>query len=243
MAAKSWAKAFTAVCLTLMVTGCTSLQSAYDALHNAPAPVFHTQDSDILRPDGSPFIARGINLQYGDNPKAALPGIRAIASTGANIIRLQVRRDTPAKELRQALDAAVKRKLPVMVFYWEPDITCGTDSARLRRDTGDLWLTRWADVLNERKYQPWLMLNIANEWGTSKGDYTGYIATYNDLIRAMRARGYRAPIVIDAADCGQATGSFLDGRGKTLQADDPLHNLIVSVHAYSQPCNTNGIKY
>jgi mannan endo-1,4-beta-mannosidase len=224
--------------LTLMLASCTTLQSAYDALHKTPAPVFHTQGSDILRPDGTPFIARGINLQYGDNPKAALPAIRAISSTGANIIRLQLRRNTSAKDLKKALDAAVKRKLPVMVFYWESDITCGADSARLRRDTGDLWLTRWADVLNARKYQPYLMLNIANEWGTSKDNYAGYMATYKDLIRAMRARGFRAPIVIDAADCGQATGSFLEGRGHALQTADPLHNLIVSVHAYNKPWNS-----
>ncbi len=238
MAVKHWIKAMAVACLTLMVSGCTTLQSAYDALHKTPAPVFHTQGSDILRPDGTRFIARGINLQYGDNPKGALPAIKAISSTGANIIRLQLRRNTSAKDLRKALDAAVKRKLLVMVFYWGQDITCGTDSARLRKDTGDLWLRRWADVLNARKYQPYLMLNIANEWGSSKDGYAGYMATYTDLIRAMRARGYRAPIVIDAADCGQATGSFLEGRGQALQAADPLHNLIVSVHAYNKPWNT-----
>jgi mannan endo-1,4-beta-mannosidase len=64
------------------------------------------------------------------------------------------------------------------------------------------------------------------------------MATYTDLIRAMRSRGFRAPIVIDAADCGQATQSFLNGRGKTLQALDPLHNVIVSVHAYNLPWNS-----
>jgi mannan endo-1,4-beta-mannosidase len=238
MAVKHWIKALAAVCLTLTVSGCTTLQSALDALHKTPAPVFHTEGSEILRPDGTAFIARGINLQYGDNPKAALPAIKAISSTGANIIRLQLRRNTSAKDLKKALDKAVALKLPVMVFYWESDITCGTDSARLRRDTGDLWLRRWADVLSERKYQPYLMLNIANEWGSSKDNYASYMATYTDLIRAMRARGYRAPIVIDAADCGQATSSFLEGRGKTLQALDPLHNLIVSVHAYNKPWNS-----
>lgn len=226
------------IALALVLASCAPLQSAYDIIRQKPAPVFHTQGGDILTPDGQPFIARGINLQYGDNPKAALPAIKAISSTGANIIRLQLRRNTSAKDLKKALDKAVALKLPVMVFYWEQDITCGTDNARLRRDTGDLWLRRWADVLSERKYQPYLMLNIANEWGSSKDNYASYMATYTDLIRAMRTRGYRAPIVIDAADCGQATGSFLEGRGKTLQALDPLHNLIVSVHAYNKPWNS-----
>jgi len=238
MPAKSWMKVTAVTGLTLMLSGCTTLQATYDAIRQKPAPVFQTHGGDILTPEGAPFIARGINLQYGDNPKAALPAIRAISSTGANIIRLQLRRDTSASDLKKALDRAISLKLPVMVFYWESDITCGSDGARLRKDTRDLWLTRWADVLNARKYQPYLMLNIANEWGVSKDNYTGYMATYKDLIRALRARGYRAPIVIDAADCGQATGSFLAGRGQALQAADPLHNLIVSVHAYNLPWNS-----
>lgn len=231
-------RAMLLVGLTLVLASCTTLETARDIVLQRPAPVFQARDGEIYTPEGKLFVARGVNLQYGDNPNAALPAIAAIASVKANIIRLQLRRDTSADDLRKALDAAVKLKMPVMVFYWESDITCASDSALLRKDTEELWLTRWAGVLSARKYQPYLMLNIANEWGTSKDGYADFMATYAGLIKAFRARGFRAPIVIDAANCGQATESFLDGRAKALQAADPQHNLIVSVHAYNRPWNT-----
>ncbi len=224
---KTWAL----VLLALGLSGCANLSGT-------KIPVFQARDGAIYTPGGRPFIARGVNLQYGDSPAQALPAIGAIHGVGANIIRLQLRRNTTAEELRAALDEAVKYEIPVMAFYWESDITCGRDSVLLRRDTEALWLGRWADVLLEAKYQPYLMLNIANEWGTSDNDYSDYLTTYFDLIEAMRARGFRVPIVIDAAHCGQATGSFLEGRGQALYDADPLRNLIVSVHPYHHLWNS-----
>lgn len=217
------------------------LSSPAAAAPKEAEPVFTTQNGRIHAPDGSEFIARGVNLQYGDRPEQALPAIAAIDSTGANMIRLQLRRNTTAQQLRRALDEAVKHKIPVMVFYWEKDITCASDSALLRRDTEALWLKRWAVVLKTPKYQPWIMLNIANEWGTSKDGFKDYEATYTDLIKAFRAEGVRAPIVIDAADCGQAISSFTGGRGKAFVEADPLKNLIVSVHAYHHLWNSPGL--
>lgn len=210
------------------------------AIAQPAAPVFSTRNGEILSPEGRPFVARGVNLQYGDNPDRALPAVAAIDSAGANMIRLQLRRNTTAGQLRRALDEAVKAQIPVMIFYWEKDITCASDSALLRRDTEALWLKRWAKVLKEEKYQPWIMLNIANEWGTSKDGFKDYTATYNDLIKAFRAKGFRAPIVIDAADCGQAVSSFTEGRGKAFVEADPLKNLIVSAHAYHHLWNSPG---
>ena len=219
------------VLLAVGLSGCASL-------NGTKIPVFQARDGAIYTPEGRPFIARGVNLQYGDNPAQALPAIGAIHGVGANIIRLQLRRNTTSEQLRAALDEAVNYKIPVMAFYWESDITCGRDSTLLRRDTEALWLGSWADVLLEAKYQPYLMLNIANEWGTSDNDYSDYLTTYFDLIEAMRARGFRVPIVIDAAHCGQATGSFLEGRGEALYDADPLRNLIVSVHPYHHLWNS-----
>jgi mannan endo-1,4-beta-mannosidase len=216
------------------------LSNPVAAAPQSVTPVFTTQNGRIHAPDGSEFIARGVNLQYGDRPDQALPAIAAIDSTGANMVRLQLRRNTTAQQLRRALDEAVRHKIPVMIFYWETDITCASDSALLRHDTEALWLKRWASVLKQPKYQPWIMLNIANEWGTSKDGFKDYTATYTDLIKAFRAEGFRAPIVIDAADCGQATASFTEGRGNAFVEADPLKNLIVSVHAYHHLWNSPG---
>lgn len=226
-----------ALALFVSLTACVSVWQNRPS--PTPVPVFHTEGGQLLTPDNRPFVARGINLQYGDRPAQALPAIRAIAGANANIIRLQLRRNTTAAQLKAALDEAVRNRMPVMVMFWETDITCNSDSQILRRDVQDLWLNRWADVLSAGKYQPYLLLNIANEWGTSKDGYADYMATYTDLITSLRVRGYRMPLVIDAADCGQNTETFLNGRAEALLAADPEHNLIVSVHAYNKPWNSH----
>ena len=77
--------------LLLGLSGCASLWSATEGpltRHNT-APVFSAHDGAIYAPDGKPFVARGVNLQYGDQPKNALPAIAAIAGVHANIIRLE----------------------------------------------------------------------------------------------------------------------------------------------------------
>lgn len=233
------------VCLLVLafaLSGCASLwsQATGPLTRHNHAPIMTARDGAITTAGGSAFVARGVNLQYGDSPRDALPAVAAIAGTGANIIRLELRRNTTAWQLRRALDAAVARKVTVMAFYWESDITCHSDSAVLERDVRDLWLGQWKGVLSEAKYQPYLMLNIANEWGSAKGEFADYLATYAHLIGQFRAAGLRAPIVIDAAECGQDTGSFLDGRAQRLIDADPLKNVIVSVHAYNRPWNSPG---
>ena len=219
----------------ILVTAAVGWMTAGVAV--AGPAVFTAHDGGIFTPDGRAFVARGVNLQYGDSPAKALPALAAIASTGANIVRLELRRNTSAEALRQAMDEALRLKLPVMLMYWESDITCGHDAGVLRRDVHDLWLTRWAGVLSDPRYQPYMMINIANEWGNAGNHFSDYMATYGGLIRELRAGGLTVPIVIDAAECGQATESFLDGRGQALVDADPLRNVIVSVHAYNRPWN------
>lgn len=223
--------------LLLGLAGCASLwRGGFDLFpRSAPPPVFHVRGGAILTPQDKPFVARGINLQYGDRPEAAFPALSAIADTGANIVRLELRANTSAHDLRRALNRAARLKTPVMVMLWEQDVTCAHDGARLRRYAQDLWMGRWSHVLLDPRYQPYLMLNIANEWGTSADGFGDYMATYRELIRALRGRGYRMPLVIDAADCGQNADSFTAGRGAALEAEDPLRNVIFSVHAYNRP--------
>ncbi|MDI7775695.1 cellulase family glycosylhydrolase [Asticcacaulis sp. EMRT-3] len=223
------------------LTGCASVwRNGFGLLpeRGPPPAVFEARDGQIFTPDGAPFIMRGVNLQYGDRPGRAWSAIKAIKASGANIIRLELRANTSAHDLRRALNQAVRLKMPVMVMLWEQDVTCSHDSTALRFHVQALWMNRWAQVLNDRKYQPYLMLNIANEWGTSDNHFRSYISTYSELVSALRGHGYRMPLVIDAADCGQNVSSFLEGRGAALQAADPRHNLILSVHAYNKPWNS-----
>lgn len=208
----------------------------------APAPVTPTptpttptstitvRGGDILATNGRVLTLRGINLQYGDNPQERLTSIAPIASTGANAIRLQLRSNTTAAQLRSALDEIVAHGLVAVVMYWEEDVTCQSGSAGFATAM-TRWTQTWKDVLSDSKYASNLILNIANEWG-STGSIDTYRSTYRSAIQSLRAAGYRFPLMIDAPGCGQAYSAFANGGAQLIATADTEANLIFSVHAY-----------
>ena len=211
-------------------------------------PVFNTKGQQLLDPSGKTFIARGVNLRFGDDPKARLQSIHAISMTGANLVRLQLRADTSAKQLQLAMDDIVKNGMAAMPYLWEVQgkITCTAEEAHIRELTETLWLGRWKTVLQDPKYQAHLLINIANEWGKGAWDsssadgYVSWLNTYKDLIPKFREAGYRVPLVIDAPGCGQDYKAFGQDRAKALVEADPERNVVFSVHAYQAKWSNSG---
>ena len=184
----------------------------------------------IQSPTGKPFVMRGINLQYGDDPGARLPMIDEIADTGANTVRLQLRRDTSARQLRAALDRIVARNLVAVLMYWEDDVTCRSGTAGMRTALKH-WTDTWHEVLVDPKYRAHLVLNIANEWGEPDAQDT-FGNIYRAAVVQLRAAGYAFPLMIDAAHCGQNYSVFAKGGATRIAEVDRYRNLIFSTHAY-----------
>ncbi|MDN4502584.1 cellulase family glycosylhydrolase [Alteromonadaceae bacterium BrNp21-10] len=230
----------------------TLIPEAPVELPNRPSPpedalVITTSATQIFDASTDPILLRGINLQYGDNPDVRLAGIAAIKETGSNVIRLQLRANTTADQLRAALDEIVANDMIAMVMLWEEEgeITCTESSEKLKEYVQTLWFGEWLDVLVEGKYQPYLMINIANEWGptgvwdANSVGYSEYIDTYKEIIREFRDTGFRVPLVIDAPGCGQDYNAFSADRGLELQASDIESNLVLSVHGYHAQWNSS----
>lgn len=211
---------------------------------SAGAPVITTEKGQIFDVSGAPVLARGINLQFGDNPNARINGIAAIAETGSNIIRIQLTKDTPANSLEAALNRVVENNMIAMLTYWDEDISCQDDESTLIASVDNLWLEEWLPVLAQDRFQPHLMINIASKWGpmnvfnSASYGYSTYIDTYKTLIRKFRTAGFKVPLVIDAAHCGQDHHAFNGLRAQELLLADAQENLILAVHAYGGNWNT-----
>lgn len=61
-----------------------------------PTGVIVARGGSLYSASGRKLVLRGINLQYGDSPSVRLAGINAIAATGANAVRLELRNATTA---------------------------------------------------------------------------------------------------------------------------------------------------
>jgi len=203
------------------------------------ARVITSDGAALMDVAGNEVLLRGISLNYGEKPDTRVNGIAPIADLGSNIVRIVVDKDTTADQLRAALDAAMLNGVVAMVTLESPDkLMCVEDDSFFFEAVNTLWLGRWLPVLASAEYQSSLMINIASGWGpvnvwnSDSIGYDGYINDYKRAINRFRSAGFKVPLVIDAAHCGEDFNTFLGSRGKELLVADPASNLVISIHAF-----------
>ena len=192
---------------------------------------------------GHRLILRGINLPLLDD--WSFPARDVLAEpmlTGANSIRIQWYVTYPSPE-RPAfsvhdLDAVLKKcgDAGIVPIVMLADLTCSSDVSQVNANLIPWW-TSPEVVAILSAHRQYLMINIANEAGVyrwadnPKAALASYLSAYRQAITHIRATGLRVPLVIDAPDCGTSLDAFLSV-GKQLIASDPVHNLMLSAHAY-----------
>lgn len=191
---------------------------------------------------GTDFVIKGVNFggywQYDVNNRMnALNRIPEIKKAGTNAVRLPWSANTQYSRDYKVLDTLLRHitasKMIVVVEFH--DLTCQNLTQANIKIATDYWLS--ADVLAVlKKYENYLILNIANEVGN---DWQGntpavvqkMIDAYTPSIVALRSAGIKCPITIDATDCGQNIEALVSA-APALLANDPDHNLIFSAHLY-----------
>lgn len=209
------------------------------------ASTLSTSGRFLVDPSGSQKILRGINLQTWDDPHFPhTSGLQAVAAANANAVRLQWYKDftksgsrtaaLPISDLGNLLHGCEKRGLIPIVML--ADWTSTSDVSNINNDLVPWW-TEPANMNVFQKYAQRLIINIANEvgvyrWvGNSASALTDYVNAYTQAITTLRAAGYQVPLMIDAPDGGSSIDVFLQVGQQFIDAD-PLHNILLSVHAY-----------
>jgi hypothetical protein len=196
-------------------------------------------------------MIRGVNIPvyksgYADDLDAVAA---AVATTKANAVRLEwwASPDPTTTQYTTAnLDRAIAKFaglgiLPIvelhdLTFEYGDDLPGGrsNDPAVFAATITAFW-TR-ADVLAVLiKHQDHLVINIANEWGSSTyrdGSSTAanFIQNYAAAFTAMRNAGIAAPLMVDAPKGFEYP--FILANGQAILNADPQHNVLLSVHAY-----------
>lgn len=192
-----------------------------------PKGVFSTEKSKLIDAEGQVFVIRGMNnphAWFGEKAYVALDDIRA---TGSNTIRIVWNTRSKNADLERIINRCIELEMIPMVELH--DVTGNTSGDRLAD------MAKWyadpdrANML--KKYERFLLLNIANEWGAhnTKADY--WQSSYTRCIQIMREAGYATTIVIDAPGWGQNIDPIIE-KGQKVIDSDPLHNILFSVHMY-----------
>ncbi len=199
---------------------------------------FFVADGRLFDRLGNDFVMRGVNnplAWFRNRDTGALAWLDEIAATGANAVRLVWETDVPDTNLlREAIQRSVELAMVPMVELH--DVTGGRDiddPARMARYYTENEAVR-AILID---YEPFLLVNIANEWD---GANDIYVEAYTRAIDTLRDAGINHTLVIDANGYGQSANTVIT-QGQTLLGVDPQHNLMFSTHMYQNFRNAETI--
>jgi mannan endo-1,4-beta-mannosidase len=200
----------------------------------AASGTFHVDGRFLYDRCNEKVVLRGVNeMIVWTDGKDGAPEFTEIAKTGANSVRIVWNEEGTAAQLDTAITNALAAKLIPIVEHHSatgvlPDVTAKVVPYWTQADVAQVLLKHQADLL----------LNIANEAGDDKVTQEAFETTYKSAISAIRATGFKGPLVIDAPQWGQDIDR-LQASGPALLAADTLHNLMFSVHMWwSDPQGT-----
>lgn len=256
-----WASGTVALLVVFLAVG--------SAVHAARADGFHIDlaTGGLLDANGEDFVIRGVNNMVADYdnynrnwwandnnvPDAASPtgyfaadSILYIARKDFNMVRLQWRMqavsgDLPVERLKTAIENAVDNNMVPMVQLHDGT---DTDDTVMLQGMAEYWRDFWLALTPAERdaYKRYLIINIANEWGTwdmdldDDGDHDAadraeWASQYMTVIDTIRSGGYEGVLVIDGHGAGQRPEAIQE-QGLALLSYDPAQNIMFSLHVY-----------
>ncbi|MDR0803301.1 cellulase family glycosylhydrolase [Fluviicola sp.] len=209
---------------------------------NAQSSLLQVSGKYLLDDCGDTVILKGVNDMNFFDTNWGLAHFREIAKTGANTVRIQIESGNTIAQIQSLLDSCLTNKMiPILemqqftgegngdqvTYGGQPDTVVLSQAAAFWTNTGmkNLLLT----------YQNYLIINLANEpngaWNVTPSDQISYFNANKTAIEALRTAGYTCPIMIDGMNWAHDV-SFFTNYGLQLLNNDPLHNLLFSVHSY-----------
>jgi len=197
---------------------------------------FTTFGTQLMDATGQPFIIKGINNAHAWFGERAYQALDDIAATRANTLRIVWETRGQADQLERIIKRCIALKMIPMVELH--DVT-GNASGQELLDVARYYTRNDVKAVLMR-YQRYLLINIANEWGDHHVTTEQWIQSYRDVINLMRETGFKTTLVIDAPGWGQNIQPVLEG-GSNLIEYDPQHNILFSVHMYGSWNNAQDI--
>jgi mannan endo-1,4-beta-mannosidase len=196
-------------------------------MFNCIAQVFTISGTKLLDANGNQFIMKGVNNPHVWIPNHAFRSLDRIAELNSNTVRIVWELKGKPKQLDKVINRVIELGMvPIVELH---DITGNTSSEKLLETTK--YFTRDDVKKILVKYEKYLLINIANEWGDHTMTNEYWRDSYFSAIDILREAGYKTTIVIDAPGWGQKIDPFF-AFGKDVINHDPLKNILLSIHMY-----------
>ncbi|WP_339234135.1 cellulase family glycosylhydrolase [Paenibacillus sp. FSL R5-0517] len=188
---------------------------------------FYVSGSTLKDANGNNFVMRGVNNPHAWFDTQAYTALTTINNNKANTVRIVWSLSGSASRLQQIVDRCKELGLVAMIELH--DATGSDDATKLNQLAQYFTRSDIKPILtNNEKY---VLVNIANEWGSANLSDTGWRDAYKTAISTIRNAGIHNTIVVDASGWGQ-NSSPIKTQGKALLNHDPDHNILFSIHMY-----------
>lgn len=190
------------------------------------ATTIFTKDGKVYDHCGEEIIMLGVNTPtaFEDQNGDAFP---EVAKTGANTIRI-FWYGTNSQLTTARADALIKRTIDLQMY---PMLEFHDITGKWNLDTVvNAWLKPDYQAL-VKKYEKFLMVNIANEATVPNEDKTVFQRDYIAAVQKLRNAGIKNVLIIDGSTWGR-NWRILEQTGEAILAADPLHNIVFSAHLY-----------
>ncbi|PUA28282.1 MAG: beta-mannosidase [Cellvibrio sp. 79] len=192
--------------------------------------------SQILDPNGNPFVFRGVNHAHAWYPDRLNQSLRDIAATGANSVRVVLANGTQwtrnsGADVTNVINQCKANKL-VCVLEVHDSTGYGESAAATHISKAtEYWLSSdiKAAITGQEDY---VIVNIANEPFGNSTSATTYANDTITAVRALRSGGLKHQLMVDAANWGQDWQNAMRDNAPAIFAADTLKNTIFSVHMY-----------
>ena len=191
------------------------------------AQSFTTRRQKLVDANGKAFVIKGMNNPHAWFGQRAYDALDEISAVGCNTVRIVWQTGGNDQELERIIKRCVELQMIPMVELH--DVTGSPQKERLLAMAE--WYSQPARAAMLKKYERYLLLNIANEWGDHQVSSDHWLDSYTAAVKTMRDAGFVTTIVVDAPGWGQNITPFIE-RGNDLIKADPLHNILLSVHMY-----------
>jgi mannan endo-1,4-beta-mannosidase len=186
----------------------------------------------IYDANGNLFIPIGANRQHYDTDAST----RFQAKPNAERL-IPFFNQSWAAVNKPLMDEDVNNKVVPIPTVFYTNYTNGTETTgKSDLSTLNTAVNFWtSQAANWTTYNHVAMFNIANEWGPCSDDSNAanYQNGYVSAVQTMRRAGYTAPLVVDAGCSGQGFDQIISSAA-AIEAADPLHNVVFSIHNYGE---------
>jgi mannan endo-1,4-beta-mannosidase len=202
------------------------------SVHAAGSVGFHVSGRNLLDVNGNNFIIRGISHGYawylGQNTSFA-----NIKAASANTIRVVLSGGatggsaTSYGSVQTAINLCKTNKLVCVVEDHDTTGYSGSGNGSLAQAVS-YWKSLQGALTGQ---ESWVIINIGNEsWGNTNMD--SWVSATKNAIVSMRNAGFQHTLMVDAPGWGQDPNRTMLYNAASIEAADPMHNTIFSVHMY-----------